>query len=41
MLEEPTRLSPGDRIYIEDHVVIFQPDDVPPETLTRDETKLD
>jgi len=41
MLEERTRLHPGDRIYIEDFVVIFQPDDVPPETLEKDETTLD
>ncbi len=41
MLEERTRLSPGDRIYIEDFVLIFQPDHVSPETLTRKETKLD
>ena len=40
MLEERTRLNPGDRIYIEDFVVIFQPDDVPAETLTRDETQM-
>ena len=41
MLEERTRLKPGDRIYIEDYVVIFQLDDVPPETLEREETELD
>ena len=41
MLEGRTRLKPGDRIYIEDFVVIFQPDDVPPETLTREDTELD
>ncbi len=41
MLEERTRLKSGDRIYIEDFVAIFQPDDVPPETLTREETELD
>ncbi len=40
MLEERTRLDPGDRIYIEDYVVIFQPDHVPPETLEQDETTL-
>ncbi len=40
MLDEQTRLHPGDRIYVEDFVVIFQPDDVPPETLARDETEL-
>ncbi len=41
MLDQRTRLSPGDRIYVEDFVIIFQPDDVPPETLTREETELD
>ncbi len=40
MLEERTHLYSGDRIYIEDFVVIFQPDDVPPENLTRDETEM-
>lgn len=41
MLEERLRLSSGDRIYIEDFAVIFQPADLPPETLMRDETELD
>ena len=40
MLEERARLGPGDRIYIEDFVVIFQPDGVPAETLEREETEL-
>ena len=40
MLEERTRLSPGDRIYVEDFVIIFQPDDLPSETLMRGETEL-
>ena len=40
MLMQRTRLAPGDRIYIEDFVVIFQPDHVPPETLEKDETTL-
>ena len=40
MLGEATRLSPGDRIYVEDFVVIFQPDGVPAETLEREVTQL-
>ncbi len=38
MLEERTRLDPGDRIYIEDCVMIFQPDDAPEETLQEETT---
>ena len=38
MLAESTRLGPGDRIYIERYVIIFQPDDAPPETLEKEET---
>jgi pSer/pThr/pTyr-binding forkhead associated (FHA) protein len=34
MLETPRRLEPGDRIYIERFVIIFQPDDQPPEDLS-------
>ena len=38
MLTERTRLSPGDRIYIENYVIIYQPDDVPPEVLGQETT---
>ena len=38
MLSETARLGPGDRIYIESYVIIFQPDDAEPETLQREET---
>ena len=40
MLTERTRLSPGDRLYIEDYVIIFQPDDAPPEVLSQEPTIL-
>lgn len=30
VIEKRTLLSPGDRIYIEDYVFIYQPDDVEP-----------
>ena len=40
MLAEVTRLAPGDRIYIESYVIIFQPDDVPPEVLDEESTRL-
>lgn len=34
MLKGSRRLEPGDRIYIERFVIIFQPDDQPPEDLS-------
>ena len=40
MLEERTRLKPGDRIYIEDYVIIYQPDGVPPEDMDQRSTAL-
>lgn len=40
MIEGRTPLQPGDRIYIEDYVLIFQADDVPPENLDLERTTL-
>jgi pSer/pThr/pTyr-binding forkhead associated (FHA) protein len=40
MIEGRTPLQPGDRIYIEDYVLIFQADDAPPETFDDDQTTL-
>ena len=37
MLESQARLDPGDRIYIENYVIIFQPDDAVPEELAKEE----
>lgn len=39
-VEEPTRLVAGDRIYIEDYVLIYQPDEEPAEDLAQGETLL-
>ncbi len=33
MLEAPTRLAAGDRLYIHDYVIIYQPDGAPSEQL--------
>ena len=33
-------LAPGDRIYIEEYTIIYQPDDAPPESLRQGETVL-
>lgn len=41
MLDERARLDPGDRIYIEGYVIIYQPDDVPPQVLEEESTVLD
>ena len=30
VVEGPVELKPGDRIYIEGFIIVFQPDDVPP-----------
>ena len=38
MLTGSARLGPGDRVYVERYVIIFQPDEVPPETLEKEET---
>jgi pSer/pThr/pTyr-binding forkhead associated (FHA) protein len=38
MLTKSVRLGPGDRIYIEKYVIIFQPDEAPAETLEKEET---
>ena len=38
MLEGVSRLAAGDRIYIEDYVLIYQPDDAPSETLQEEST---
>ena len=40
MLTGTDRLAPGDRIYIEDYVLIYQPDDAPAEKLEEDSTIL-
>jgi pSer/pThr/pTyr-binding forkhead associated (FHA) protein len=40
MIQGRTPLEPGDRIYIEDYVLIFQSDDVPPENLDLERTTL-
>ena len=34
MLEDPAGLKPGDRIYIADYCIIYQPDDAPSEELS-------
>lgn len=31
LIDRRTLLAPGDRIYIEDYTLIYQPDDAPPE----------
>lgn len=38
MLAKPTRLQPGDRIYLGPYIIIFQPDDVPSEDLAMEVT---
>ena len=38
MLETPTRLGPGDRLYIADYVIIYQGDDSPSEDLESEKT---
>ena len=40
MIEGRTPLNPGDRIYIEDYVLIHQVDEAPPETLDDESTTL-
>ncbi len=40
MLEEPARLAAGDRLYIHDYVIIYQPDDAPSEQLEGQTTLL-
>ena len=37
-IEGRTLLSPGDRIYIEDYTIIYQPDEAEPEQLRHQET---
>lgn len=41
ILAKPTELAPGDRIYIEQFVLIYQPDGAPPEELGDRTTELD
>ncbi|MEM6792376.1 MAG: FHA domain-containing protein [Acidobacteriota bacterium] len=40
MLEQPRSLAGGDRLYIADYVVIYQPDDAPSARLESEETVL-
>ncbi len=40
MLKGTSTLAPGDRIYIEDYVLIYQPDDAPSEEIQADRTVL-
>ncbi len=40
MVEAPTRLVAGDRIYIHDYVIVYQPDDAPSEELEAQTTVL-
>lgn len=40
MVEGPTRLQAGDRLYIADYTIIYQPDDVPSEDLEDERTVL-
>lgn len=37
-VEAPAHLSAGDRLYIADYTIIYQPDDVPSERLESDNT---
>ncbi len=37
-LEGRSRLSAGDRIYIEEYTIIYQPDEAPPERLKHEQT---
>lgn len=39
-LVEPTRLEAGDRLYIADYTIIYQPNDAPSERLESDNTVL-
>lgn len=41
MLENPAGLSPGDRIYIADYCIIYQPDDAPSEKISQKRTIVD
>lgn len=41
MLEGPAALGAGDRIYIADYCIIYQPDDTPSEELSARRTILD
>lgn len=38
-IDQRAELRPGDRIYIQDSVVIYQPDDAPPVDLEREPTR--
>ena len=38
MVRVPEPLEPGDRIYIENYIVIYQPDDAPPAQLSDTKT---
>ncbi|CAM2069972.1 FHA domain-containing protein [Sulfidibacter corallicola] len=38
IVEGETELNPGDRIYIENYIIIYQPKDAPVEDLTEDRT---
>ncbi len=40
ILEDPAQLAPGDRIYIADYTIIYQPDDAPSERLESERTVL-
>ena len=40
MIEAPTRLVAGDRLYIHDYVIIYQAGDAPSEDLERESTLL-
>jgi pSer/pThr/pTyr-binding forkhead associated (FHA) protein len=40
MVTRPVDLQAGDRIYIEQYTVIYQPDDVPPAELSDTQTTL-
>jgi len=40
MIQDRTPLRAGDRIYIENYVLIFQPDETPPESLEEERTTL-
>ena len=39
-IEGRTLLNPGDRIYIEEYTIIYQPDDAAPEKLEHQETTV-
>jgi pSer/pThr/pTyr-binding forkhead associated (FHA) protein len=40
MVTEPAILNPGDRIYIQQYVIMYQPDDATPAQFNEDETVL-